>query len=63
VSRAEFEANMVGKMRDPVFLGDLDPLVVVGTLRHAAADPEAGYRRVHDAFITRLHGDAWKGQL
>jgi predicted nucleotidyltransferase component of viral defense system len=63
VSRAEFEANMVGKMRDPVFLGDLDPLVALGTPRRPAADPEAGYRRVHDAFITRLHGDAWKGQL
>ena len=62
VSRAEFEANMAGKMRDPVFHGDLDPLVAVGTLRHAATDPETGYRRVHDAFITRLHGDAWKGE-
>jgi predicted nucleotidyltransferase component of viral defense system len=62
VSRAEFEANMVREMRDPVFHGDLDPLVAVGTLRDTAADLDTGYRRVHDAFITRLHGDAWKGE-
>ena len=62
VSRAEFEANMAGKMRDPVFHGDLDPLLAVGSLVGAADyDPETGYRRVHVEFISRLRGDAWKG--
>jgi hypothetical protein len=62
VSRAEFEANMAGKMRDPVFHGDLDPLLAIGSLEGAADyDPETGYRRVHVEFISRLHGDAWKG--
>ena len=63
VSRAEFEANMAGKMGDPVFHGDLDPLLAIGSIEGAADyDPEIGYRRVHVEFISRLHGDAWKGE-
>ena len=61
VSRAEFEANMAGKMSNPAFHGDLDPIVAVGPLRHVTTDLDAGYLCVHAAFITRLHGDAWKG--
>ena len=67
VSRAEFEANMAGKMRDPVFHGDLDPLLVpygfgsYGLGPFGGWQPVEAYRRVHDAFISRLHGDAWKG--
>lgn len=62
VSRAEFEANMAGKMRDPAFHGDLVPLLAIGSLEGAANyDPEIGYRRVHVEFISRLRGDAWKG--
>ena len=63
VSRAEFEANMAGKMRDPVFHGDLDPVLAIGSLQEKATyDPQAGYRLVHDELIARLHGDAWKGE-
>jgi hypothetical protein len=62
VSRAEFEANLAGKMRDPVFHGDLGPLLAAGSLVGAEDyDPETGYRRVHAEFISRLRGDAWKG--
>jgi predicted nucleotidyltransferase component of viral defense system len=35
VSRAEFEANMAGKMGDPVFHGDLDPLHAIGSIEGA----------------------------
>ena len=59
VSRAEFEANMAGKMRDPEFHGDLDPLLAIGSIEGAADYvPETGYRRVHVEFIARLHWDA-----
>ena len=73
VSRAEFEANMAGKMDDPVFHGDVEPLIVPGAFQDDAFgsrafqtgtvsyDPAAAYRRVHQAFIARLPGDAWKG--
>jgi predicted nucleotidyltransferase component of viral defense system len=73
VSRAEFEMNMAGKMQDPAFHGDIEPLLVPGALQadafdsgafHTGAasyDREAAYRLVHDALITRLPGDPWKG--
>lgn len=56
VSRAEFEANMDAKMRDPAFHGDLEPL-----LSGAAYDPITAYRQVHDSLIGRLHGESWRG--
>jgi len=73
VSRAEFEANMAGKITDPAFHEDIEPLLVVGTLQASAPDDaslqtgtapydsKSAYRRVHEAFITRLPGDPWRG--
>lgn len=63
MSRAEFEANMAGKMKDPTFHGDIEPLLVPGAFQ---ADPpsydrDAAYRRVHEAFIARVPGEPWKG--
>ena len=62
VSRAEFEANMRGKMRDPTFHGDIEPLLVPGAFAAEVAnyDRDAAYRRVHAALIARLPGKAWK---
>ena len=68
VSRAEFEANMAGKMKDPAFHGDIEPLLVpygfgtYGLGPWGGWQPVEAYRRVHDAFITRLRGNAWKGE-
>lgn len=73
VSRAEFEMNMAGKMQDPAFHGDIEPLLVPGALQAdafdsgafntgaASYDPEAAYRVVHEALIARLPGEPWKG--
>ena len=73
VSRAGFEANMSGKMHDPTFHDDIEPLLVPGAFKTDAFDagafqtgppsydPEAAYRRVHEALIARLPGGPWKG--
>ena len=76
VSRAEFEANMAGKMQDPVFHGDIAPLLLGdfhldqdaldgrAVLNGGAPyDPDEAYRRVHEAFIAQLPGEPWKGLL
>lgn len=74
VSRAEFEKNMDGKMRDPAFHGDIEPLLVSAVIQADASEPgasemwtdtydrEQAYRRVHEALIVRLPGEAWKGE-
>ena len=57
ISRAEFEANLVQKMRDPAFTADLGPLLAPGVdweLTEAA-------RLVIDELIPRLPGEPWKG--
>jgi predicted nucleotidyltransferase component of viral defense system len=73
VSRAEFEANMAGKMKDPTFHGDIEPLLVPGAFQAGAFDAEAfptdppsydrdaACRRVHEALIARVPGEPWKG--
>ena len=57
ISRAEFEANLVQKMRDPAFTADLGPLLAPGVdweLTEAA-------RLVIDELVPRLPGEPWKG--
>jgi len=57
ISRAEFEANLVQKMRDPAFTADLGPLLAPGVdwdLTEAA-------RLVIDELVPRLQGEPWKG--
>ena len=56
-SRAEFEANMAGKMKDPAFHGDIEPLLA----GIAAYDPIAACRDVHAALIAPLAGEPWRG--
>ena len=57
VTRAQVEANMVAKVTDPWFLGDVAPLLRTGI----AYEPSDAWRRVHAAIVTRLPGAAWKG--
>ncbi len=62
VSRAEFEESMAGKMRDPAFHGDIEPLLATAEVHpDASYHPEAAYRRVHEALIARLPCEPWKG--
>jgi len=62
VSRAEFEANMAGKMDAVAFRSDIEPLLSVASQRSDRYDSTAAYDRVHGALIARLHGHAWKKQ-
>ncbi|MDY0340949.1 MAG: nucleotidyl transferase AbiEii/AbiGii toxin family protein [Coriobacteriia bacterium] len=57
ISRAEFEANMVGKLASPDFRADVVPL-----LRDPAGyDVDVAALLVHDRLIARLPGEPWKG--
>jgi predicted nucleotidyltransferase component of viral defense system len=57
VSRAEFEANLAGKLKSRQFLEDITPLLPRdATYNVAAAD---AYVREH--LIAKLRGDPWKG--
>jgi predicted nucleotidyltransferase component of viral defense system len=58
VSRAEYEANLAGKLADPNFLADVDPLLAA----HAAGrfDAERAAAAVLEHFISRLPGDPWR---
>ena len=57
VSRAEFEENLNGKLRNRSFLGDIFPLLPTGvTYNIAEAGELAGLR-----LIAKLQGDPWRG--
>lgn len=57
ISRAQFEQHMHRLMSDKKFIHDIIPLLVDST----AFEPHAAYKRVHEALITRLKGEPWKG--
>ncbi len=57
VSRAELEANLMGKLEDRVFTADLQPLLAPGV----EWDLERAARLVFDEITPRLPGEAWKG--
>ena len=57
-SRAQFEANMDAKMRDDVFLTDLEPL-----LRPALKfDNHEAWQQVHKQIVSQLPGEPLKGR-
>ena len=56
-SRAQFEANMAGKMDDVLFLDDINPLLRPGL----AYDANAAWDLVHESLLPRLPDDPWKG--
>jgi predicted nucleotidyltransferase component of viral defense system len=57
VTRAVFEQNLAGKRADPVFAGDITPLLAHGH----SWDMDSGIRTVLEALIARLPGEPWKG--
>ena len=57
ISRAEFEANMVGKLTSSDFRSDVTPL-----LRDPSRyNVDAAAALVHERLISRLSGEPWKG--
>jgi len=59
VTRAQFEENLVRKLRDPQFLADITPLLAAGH----AWDARAAAALVSSRLVARLPGDARKGDL
>jgi predicted nucleotidyltransferase component of viral defense system len=57
VTRAQFEQNLAQKRRDPVFTGDITPLLAPGH----AWDPEAAFESVLERLIALLPGEPWRG--
>lgn len=57
VTRAQFEANMAGKMIDSGFLGDVSPLLRTGLMY----DPHEAWSLVHETIISKLPGEPWRG--
>lgn len=57
VSRAEFEENLNGKLRNRSFLADISPLLPTGVTYKIADAGELVGRRL----IAKLQGDPWKG--
>jgi hypothetical protein len=57
VSRAEYEANFLNKLRDPVFLEDIK-LLVMSEVEYETANAA---KTVHRELIARLSGEPWKG--
>lgn len=61
VSRAEFEANLAGKLNDEAFINDIFPLL---PLEYNIADyhPVDDVIHVQERIISQLPGDSWKGK-
>ena len=58
-SRAQFEANMDAKMRDDLFLSDLQPLL----RSEIEYDNHEAWQTVHERIVSRIPGDPWKGAV
>jgi predicted nucleotidyltransferase component of viral defense system len=58
VTRAQFEANLAGKLKDAAFLGDVQSLLSPDAPPFSV---EADGERVRAAFLSLLPGDPWKG--
>lgn len=57
VSRAEFEANLAGKLVDRTFTRDIDPLLAP----RAEWDIDGAASYARDELLARLPGEPWKG--
>ncbi len=59
VSRAEFEANLSKKLKDPYFLEDTTPLLSAD----AKFNLLQSAKNVHSVLISKLQGEPWKEAL
>lgn len=58
VTRAQFEANLSGKARDPDFRDDIPPLLRPGV----AWDFDRGVSTVSRDILGALPGEPWRGE-
>jgi len=60
ISRAEFEANLIEKLEDPVFQADIT--LLLSESLHLKYDLVSSAEIVIAKFISRLSGESWKGK-
>lgn len=58
ISRAEFEKNMIAKLKDPAFLDDINPLLPAGV----EYSTNIAGALIQDRLVSRLRGEPWKGR-
>lgn len=58
ISRAQFEENLLNKIKDPIFVADLEPLLAGAT---EDFDFEEGLDLVMTEIVGKLPGEPWKG--
>ena len=58
VTRAQYEQNLHDKQSDPVFTGDITPLLNASV----TYDPARALQLVRDVLVTRIPGEPWRGQ-
>ena len=61
MSRSDFEANLASKVTDPVFLGDVAPLLRQDDSRIEGFDALSGAEAIRRTFTSHLAGEPWKG--
>ncbi len=61
ISRADFESNLLQKLADPVFTGDISPLFVLDKHSSPALQPQNAGRTVMAKLIALIPGQPWKG--
>lgn len=59
ISRAEFERNLHLKIKDPIFLGDMESLILQPELYSV----QEAYKTIMTAIISHLSGDPWKERV
>jgi predicted nucleotidyltransferase component of viral defense system len=57
VSRAQYEQNLHDKQTDPVFTGDITPLLNASV----TYDPAKALQLVHDLLVPLIPGEPWRG--
>ena len=74
VSRAEFEANLAGKLNDEAFVNDIFPLLPPESIASRNNPANLGYNisrynpiedvtHVQERIISQLVGECWKGKI
>ena len=59
VTRAQYEENLAGKLKDPAFLNDVQQLLAPAA---PIFDPVAEYKQVEKFFLSLLPGEPWKNK-
>lgn len=53
----QYEQNLHDKQSDPVFAGDIDPLLNASVVY----DPAQALQLVRDVLVSRIPGEPWRG--